>query len=81
MGVWRQRGRWAGALGVIVAALGLPATAAAHGPVDPPASSYLARVSQLPAGVTAKVIDGDQRLWLRVGPRRTVVVLDYQGAP
>jgi hypothetical protein len=81
MGVWRQRGRWAGALGVIVAALGLPATAAAHGPVDPPASSYLARVSQLPAGVTAQVIDGDQRLWLRVGPRRTVVVLDYQGAP
>jgi hypothetical protein len=81
MAVWRQRGRWAGALGVIVAALGLPAAAAAHGPVDPPASSYLARASQIPAGVTAKVIDGDQRLWLRVDPRRTVVVLDYQGAP
>jgi hypothetical protein len=81
MGVWRQRGRWAGALGVIVAALGLPATAAAHGPVDPAASSYLARVSLEPAGLTAKVIDGDQRLWLTVDPRRTVVVLDYQGAP
>jgi hypothetical protein len=81
MGVWRQRGRWAGALGVIVAALGLPATAAAHGPVDPAASSYLARVGHTPAGLTAKVIDGDQRLWLAVDPRRTVVVLDYQGAP
>ena len=64
-----------------MAALGLPATAAAHGPVDPAASSYLARVGQAPAGLTAKVIDGDQRLWLAVDPRRTVVVLDYQGAP
>jgi hypothetical protein len=81
MRVWRQRGRITGALIVIVAALAAPSPAAAHGPVDPPASSYLARVSRLPAGVTAKVIDGDQRLWLRVDPRRTVVVLDYQGAP
>jgi hypothetical protein len=81
MGVWRQRGRWAGAFGVIVAALGVPAAAAAHGPVDPAASSYLARVDQVPAGVTAKVVDGDQRLWFRVDPPRTVIVLDYQGAP
>ena len=29
----------------------------------------------------AKVIDGDQRLWLRADPGHTVVVLDYQGAP
>jgi hypothetical protein len=81
MSIWSVRGRLAGALLVIVAVLGLPARASAHGPVDPPASSYLARVSQVPPGVTAKVIDGDQRLWLRVGGRRTVVVLDYQGAP
>jgi hypothetical protein len=81
MGVWRQRGRLTGALTPIVAALALPATAAAHGPVDPAASSYEARLSQVPAGLTAKVIDGDQRLWLRVDPSRTVVVLDYQGAP
>ncbi|MGH2895721.1 MAG: hypothetical protein ACRDPM_20980 [Solirubrobacteraceae bacterium] len=79
--MWRQRGRLAGALLVIVAVLGLPATAAAHGPVDPAASSYLARVAQVPTGVTVKVVDGDQRLWLRADPRRTVVVLDYQGAP
>ena len=77
----RQRGRFTGALMVIVAALALPATAAAHGPVDPAASSYLARLSQVPPGITAQVIDGDQRLWLRVDPRLTVVVLDYQGAP
>ncbi len=76
-----QRGRLAGALSVIVAALALPAAAAAHGPVDPAASSYLARLSQVPPGVTAKVIDGDQRLWLSVDPGRTVVVLDYRGAP
>jgi hypothetical protein len=81
LGVWRERGRIAGALGVIVAALAVPSTAAAHGPVDPAASSYLARVGRVPAGIEAKVIDGDQRLWLRVSPRRTVVVIDYQGAP
>jgi hypothetical protein len=80
-GVWRQRGRLTGALTMIVAALSLPAAAAAHGPVDPAASSYEARLSQVPAGLSAKVIDGDQRLWLRVDRRRTVVVLDYQGAP
>ena len=81
MGGWRRCGRTAKALIVIVAALVLPSTAAAHGPVDPAASSYLARLGHLPQGLTAQVIDGDQRLWLHVDPRRTVVVLDYQGAP
>ncbi|MGZ4351831.1 MAG: hypothetical protein ACXVRX_15050, partial [Solirubrobacteraceae bacterium] len=61
--------------------MALPSTAAAHGPVDPAASSYLAHVGEVPAGLGAKVIDGDQRLWLRADPRHTVVVLDYQGAP
>jgi hypothetical protein len=78
---WRQRGRLIGALIVIVAALAVPSTAAAHGPVDPPATSYLARIVHLPPGVSAKVIDGDQRLWLRVAGQQTLVVLDYQGAP
>jgi hypothetical protein len=81
MGGRLQRGRFTGALIVIVAALALPAAADAHGPVDPAASSYLARLRQVPAGVAAKVIDGDQRLWLRVDRGLTVVVLDYQGAP
>jgi len=30
--------------------------------------------------VQAKAVDGDQRLWMRVAPRSTVVVLDYRGA-
>jgi hypothetical protein len=81
MGVWWQRSRTAGVLVVIVAALATPTVAAAHGPVDPAASSYLARIGQLPAGAQAKVVDGDQRLWLQGAPRRTIVVLDYQGAP
>ncbi len=76
---WCQRRRLGGGLLVIVAALILPATAAAHGPVDPAASSYLARISQAPAGVHGQVVDGDQRMWLQVAPARTVVVLDYQG--
>jgi hypothetical protein len=59
----------------------LPAWAEAHGPVAPIATSYLARIASLPGGLAAKVIDGDQRLWLRVPARETVVVLDYRGAP
>jgi hypothetical protein len=81
MSGWWQRSRAAGVLSLIVAALATPGTAAAHGPIDPAASSYLARIGQVPVGVQAKVIDGDQRMWLRVAPRRAIVVLDYQGAP
>jgi hypothetical protein len=65
----------------LVLALLWPGTAAAHGPVNPAASSYLATVRQAPAGVDAKVVDGDQRMWVQADPRRTVVVLDYRGAP
>ena len=64
----------------LLAAVG-PATASAHGPVDPSASSYLARIGSLPAGVRGEVIDGDQRMWLTVAPGETVTVLDYLGAP
>jgi hypothetical protein len=66
---------------VLAAALLSPAGAMAHGPVDPAASGYQARVSSLPFGTTAAVIDGDQRMWLRVAPEEKVVVLDYRGAP
>jgi hypothetical protein len=45
------------------------------------ATSYLASVRAAPAGVHAKVVDGDQRMWLDVAPRETVEVLDYRGAP
>ena len=68
-------------VGALVALAGVPCAAKAHGPVAPIASSYLARVSRVPPGLEAKVIDGDQRLWLRVARSQTVVVLDYRGAP
>ena len=58
-----------------------PVWGGAHGPVAPIASSYLARVGRVAAGIDAKVIDGDLRMWLRVVPSETVVVLDYRGAP
>ena len=55
--------------------------ASAHGPVAPIASSYLARIGRVPSGLEAQVIDGDQRIWLRVRRGLSVVVLDYRGAP
>jgi hypothetical protein len=58
-----------------------PSEAAAHGPVDPVATSYLARISRVPAHVDAKVVDGYVRIWLSVPATQTVVVLDYRGAP
>ena len=73
--------RWAVALAAVVAVVAFPAVAQAHGPVAPIATSYLARIGQVPAGVQAKVVDGDQRMWLRVASSETVVVLDYRGAP
>ena len=36
---------------------------------------------QVPAGLDAKVVDGDLRMWLRVQPSQTVVILDYRRAP
>lgn len=59
----------------------LPAVAQAHGPVAPAASRYLARPTEVPAGLRAKAIDGDLRMWLQVPPHDTVIVLDYRGAP
>ncbi|MFZ0041782.1 MAG: hypothetical protein WAK93_10780 [Solirubrobacteraceae bacterium] len=73
---------WAALLLLLVfGLLATPTAASAHGPIDPPASKYLARIRQLPAGLKAKVVDGDQRLWLQVAPGQTVLVLDYRGAP
>jgi hypothetical protein len=58
-----------------------PGTAAAHGPPAPVATSYVARVSRVPAGLNAKVVNGDLRMWLRVPESMTLVVIDYRGAP
>lgn len=78
---WWQRRPWGVAVTVIVAALALPAAASAHGPVDPAASSYQARIGGLPTGLHAQVVDADQRLWLSVAAGDTAVVFDYEGAP
>ncbi len=68
-------------LAALAALLLWPGGAAAHGPVDPAASSYLAKVERTPAGVQAKAIDGDLRMWMQVTRPGVVVVLDYRGAP
>lgn len=65
----------------VVALAAFPAVAAAHGPIAPAASSYFAKVLGLPAGLQAKVVDGDLRMWLSVPSRETLVVVDYRGAP
>ena len=67
--------------GLLIACAAVPQGAQAHGAVDPSASSYLARVKQVPAGVRAQVVDGDLRLSLQVPRGETVLVLDYQGVP
>jgi hypothetical protein len=59
----------------------LPATAAAHGPVAPVATAYLARIHSVPRGLQAKIVDGYVRMWLRVPADVAVTVPDYQGAP
>ena len=68
-------------LALCAALAAAPGAAQAHGPVAPVASSYLARIERLPPGIDAKVVDGDQKMWLRVPGTETVVVLDYRGAP
>jgi hypothetical protein len=54
--------------GTLAAALLFPATALAHGRNVPVATSFQAKVDQVPTGasVEAKVVDGDRKLWLRV---------------
>jgi hypothetical protein len=66
---------------VLLTIAALPSVADAHGPVAPIASSHMARPNQVPPGLEAKAIDGDQRMWLRAQPDRTVIVADYRGAP
>jgi hypothetical protein len=68
-------------IGALSAAAALPATADAHGPTAPVATSYRARVSGAPPSLDARVVDGYLRMWLRAPPSKTVVVLDYRGAP
>ena len=70
------------ALLVVLISLGaFTDSAAAHGPSAPVATSYVARVSRVPAGLNAKVVNGDLKMWLRVPESMTLVVIDYRGAP
>jgi hypothetical protein len=78
----RVAGRWlASAIAAFVLTLLAPAAAQAHGPVDPSGSTYLARITHVPAGLQAKAIDGDLRLWMRASPSLNAYVIDYRGAP
>ncbi len=76
-----RRGLTAALLAVALICALFPGNAAAHGPVAPLASDFQARIAASPVGLDAKVVDGDQRMWLRVPAQLTVVVLDYRGAP
>jgi hypothetical protein len=58
-----------------------PPIAAAHGPVAPVATSYVAKLRNVPRGLDAKIVDAYVRLWLRVSPHLNVVILDYHAAP
>jgi hypothetical protein len=59
-----------------------PSRALAHaGNSAPVATSYQAKVAQTPPGLEAKVVDGDQQLWLRAAPTLTVVVTGLRGEP
>jgi len=81
---WGRSGRRAprtALLAVVVLLAATPTAARAHGPIAPVASSYFAKVLQVPPGVDAQVVDGDLRMWLHVPADRSVVVLDYRGAP
>lgn len=68
--------------GALLAAGLLPATASAHvGRTPPAATRYLARITSIPAGLEARIVDGDQGIWLRADPSSTVVVSGLRGEP
>jgi hypothetical protein len=68
-------------LATLVVLAAVPTVARAHGPIAPVASTYLAKATQVPGGLDARTVDGDQRMWLRVPAAQTVVILDYRGGP
>jgi hypothetical protein len=74
------------ALGLLILASALaclePQAASAHAGLSAPvATSYLAKVAHTPPGLNAKVVDGDQQLWLRAAPALNVVVTGLRGEP
>ncbi len=66
----------------VFAAVLLPATAYAHvGRTPPAATDYLARISSLPSGLEARIVDGDQAIWMRAKSSLTVIVTGLRGEP
>jgi hypothetical protein len=66
----------------LLAAALLPAAASAHvGRTPPAATDDLARISSLPHGLEARIVDGDQEIWMRARPSLTVVVTGLRGEP
>lgn len=69
-------------VGVFLAAAAAPDPAAAHvGRTLPVATDFTARITAPVAGLTAKVVDGDQSLWLRAPASVTVAVPGILGEP
>lgn len=66
----------------LFAAALLPATASAHvGRTPPAATDYLARITSLPPGLQARIVDGDRAIWMRAQPSLTVIVTGLRGEP
>jgi hypothetical protein len=78
--IWRRQVLRA-LLALAIAAAVAPAPASADAPSAPVATAYLAKLSHLPAGLRARIVDGYLRIWMAVPVRETVVVLDYRGVP
>ena len=76
-----RKGALALAAAVLAAAL-VPSTASAHvGRVPPAATDYLARISSIPPGLAARIVDGDQAIWMQAEPSLTAVVTGLRGEP
>jgi hypothetical protein len=73
------------ALGLAAAVVGaavLPGNASAHvGRTPPAATNDLARITSVPAGLQARIVDGDRAIWMRAAPSLTVVVTGLRGEP
>jgi hypothetical protein len=75
-----RRLRVAIAAAAVASPAAAPATALAHaGHTNQVASSYAARITSVPPGIAVKVVDGDQRMWMSVNPRLTVIVVGLYG--
>jgi hypothetical protein len=69
-------------LGLLVTAAALPNAASAHvGRTLPVATNFTARMAGFIPGVHARVVDGDQTMWLRASPAAVVLVPGTLGEP